>query len=106
MLLQKRTRIENCHEKSLTNAAYLGALTVNSLVDEIALMVDRKMITTSSQKIKLQLTRAQTTVLYALLLNHPLPADQVYLQMMRNQWLQLLDEELQQETLMDSYRGR
>jgi hypothetical protein len=92
--LFKQSRLNNLVNQNKTGEEYLSAVVINCLLTEIETLFIKKLVTTSSHKIKFQFTDAQGVVLYRTLLHLPLPAGQIYHDMIRNEWIQLLDQEL------------
>lgn len=102
--LAKSTRLHNVLDQSPTSEAYLGATLINEHLDKIMIQIQRKLLNTEGKKVKLKLTRGETSVLYLQLLKLPLPSEQFFLQQVRNELVAKLDAELQQEALYDQFR--
>ncbi len=90
----KLTRLKNIVHLPVHSPEYLSAIAVNCIVDECILHINRKIINTTKNTIKLQLSDAQTVILYKTLMEIPVPAQQFYLQQTLNFFLELLDREL------------
>ena len=90
----KNTRIQNIVHLPVHSPEYLAAIAVNCIVDECILHINRKVINTTKNTIKLQLSDAQTVVLYKTLLEIPVPTHQFYLRQTLNFFIELLDREL------------
>lgn len=92
--LYKQTRVNNLVQKNLQPDDYLSAIVINCILDEIEWLFDKKLVMTKSQKLKFEFTDAQGIVFYKTLLALPLPKDQVYFHQIRQEWLELLHQEL------------
>jgi hypothetical protein len=92
--LYKQTRVNNLVQKNLQADDYLSAVVINCILDEIEWLFDKKLLTTKAQKIKFEFSDAQGIVFYKTLLALPLPKDQVYFHQIRQEWLELLHQEL------------
>jgi hypothetical protein len=92
--LFKQSRLNNLIDQSMTGEEYLSAVVINSLLTEIEALFIKKLITTTGHRIKFQFSDAQGVVFYRTLLHLPLPSGQIYHDMIRNEWIQLLDQEL------------
>lgn len=90
----KQTRINNVVSQNMASEEYLSAVVINCLLSEIEQLFLKKLVNTKGQKIKFEFSDAQGVVLYKTLLHLPLPAGQVYMNMIRSEWLQVLDQEL------------
>jgi hypothetical protein len=101
----KRTRLINVSHLGTTSKEYLTAIAINCLLSEIEHCFDKKLINTTGPKIKLQFTDAQGVTLYQTLLNLPIPAEQYYLQSIRNTWIQDIDRQLLQQNLIQSAKN-
>jgi hypothetical protein len=90
----KRTRLNNLQNQHITSEEYFSAVVINTLLDDVEFIFDKKLITTKSQKLKFELSDAEGIVLYKTLLNLPLPREQIYFNQVRMEWLASLDQEL------------
>ena len=90
----KRTNLNNLQGRHITDTDYFSAVVINCILDEIELILDKKLINTKSQKLKFEFSNAQGIVLYKTLLHLPLPKDQPYFNQLRMEWLAALDQEL------------
>lgn len=95
----KETRINNVLHFSHISEEYLSAIVINCILTEIEQLFTKKLINTTGPKIKFAFSDAQGIVLYKALLALPIPVDQYYLQKIRNEWVQLLDQQLIQNNL-------
>lgn len=100
----KETRIHNVRNQSVSSEEYLSAVVINCLLTEIEKLIIKKLVNTKSHKIKFEFSDAQAVVLYKTLLRLPLPADQFYMNMVRSQWLLLLDMELIKTNLYNLHK--
>jgi len=98
--LHKQTRLNNVANESLISETYLSAIVINCILDEIQQLFTKKLVNTTGSNIKFEFTDAQAIVLYKTLIHYPLQKDNVYLQMIRNQWIQILDLQLQKEQIL------
>lgn len=94
--LYKQTRLNNLVQKNLEADDYLSAVIINEILDEIEWLFDKKLVTTKSHKLKFEFTNAQGIVLYKTLLALPLPKEQIYFHKIRQEWIELLHQELMQ----------
>lgn len=94
IVLYKQTRLNNLVKRDMEADDYLSAVVVNCIIDEIEWLFDKKLVTTKSEKIKFEFSDAQGVVLYKTLLAMPLPEDQVYFHQIRQEWIELLHQEL------------
>jgi hypothetical protein len=92
--LYKQTRLNNLVQKNLETDDYLSAVIINCILDEIEWLFDKKLVTTKSHKLKFEFTNAQGIVFYKTLLALPLPKDQIYFHKIRQDWIELLHQEL------------
>jgi hypothetical protein len=97
--LYKQTWLNNVLHLGATSHEYLSALTVNSLLSEVESILEKKLINTTGHKIKFQFSDAQGIVLYQALLALPLSSNNMYYHLIRNQWIEILDKQLQQKRL-------
>lgn len=95
----KDTRLNNVLHFSHISEEYLSAIVINSILTEIEQLFIKKLVNTTGAKIKFAFSDAQGIVLYKALLALPIPVDQYYLQKIRNEWVQLLDQQLLQNNL-------
>jgi|CXWL01.1.fsa_nt_gi hypothetical protein len=87
----KGTNLNNLSNTSSQSAEYLFAIAVNCLIDEAVLLMQKKVLS-SSDKIKLKFSDAQAVVFYRMLIVLPVPAEQFYLNKLRNDWILQLDK--------------
>lgn len=92
--MYKETRLNNISNKSIGSEEYLSALTINCIISEIEALFEKKLINTTGIKIKFKLSEAQAIVLYRTLLALPLPGNQVYFHVVRNDWIETLHRQL------------
>ncbi len=92
--LAKTTRIKNVAHCSLQSREHLTVLAVNCITDEIMLAINKKLINTGGNKIKLKFSDAQAVIFMELLNSMPLTADNFYLWNLRNAIVDLLDREI------------
>lgn len=90
----KQTNLNNLTDSNMQGGPFLFAVAVNCLIDEVILMMRKKLINTSSQQFKLKFTDAQGVIFYRSLLILPIPAQQFYLNKVRNEWIEQLDRQL------------
>lgn len=90
----KQTRLNNVLNQNMASEGYLSAVVINCLLTEIETLFQKKLVNCKGHKIKFEFTDAQGVVLYKTLLHLPLPAGQVYMNMIRSEWLQLLYKQL------------
>ncbi|RTL56250.1 MAG: hypothetical protein EKK37_17405 [Sphingobacteriales bacterium] len=92
--LQADTRLNNLAHAQIMSDEWLTALTVNNITEEIMLQFEKKIINTTSRNITFKLSTAQAIVFYKTLLSLPLPAQQIYLNTLRNNIIEMLDLQL------------
>lgn len=90
--MYKRTRLQNLAHKEIISEEYLSAVVINALLDEVQTLINRKLVNTFSKKINVKMTEAQAAVFYKSLIALPLEPNQVYFQIIRNQWVDQLDQ--------------
>lgn len=92
--LLQQTNLNNVAHCSIQSKEYLLTLIINSLTDELILMINRKLINTTSKRLKFIFSDAVAVSFYLTLLNWPIEKNQFYLNQMRNLILQDMDKEL------------
>lgn len=102
--MYKHSRLVTASYHGPTSEQYLFAQTISCLLAEIEITLQKKLITTTGKKIKLDLSDAQGIVLYRTLLAIPLPPENIYMQMIRNEWVQWLDLQLNQQNLLPAQK--
>lgn len=80
------------HDK--TSGEYLSVRLFNCLLQEIEYAVRRKLFTTTGAKLQIKLSDAQGIAFYKALLSMPVKTDQDYLFMIRNHWIEILDQQI------------
>jgi hypothetical protein len=100
----KQTRLNNLVGTTITSEEYLSALVLNCLLTEVEKLIERKLIMTSGQKMKFEFSDAQGVVLYKSLLALPLSADNIYLDRVRNEWIERLDQQIISNNLYQANR--
>ena len=90
----KQTNLNNARDSNIQSHDFLSAIAVNCIVDEILLMIEKKLINTQSATIRLKLSDAQAVIFFRLLIILPVPAEQFYFNKLRNDWIEQLDKQL------------
>lgn len=90
----KKTRLNNVLHLGVHSSDYLAAISINCLLTELQTAFDKKLNNTTALKIKFELSDALASSLYSMLLHFPLQKENHYLQMIRSDWIQILDKEL------------
>lgn len=95
--LYKQSKLNDLAHFHIMSEEYLTAITINCLLSEIEELLHKKLVNTTSVNIKVALTNAQGVLLYRMFLALPLPQDNYYYQLIRNEWIQQLDAEIIRE---------
>lgn len=90
----KLTHLANLANRSPQSGEYLLAVAANCLIDEVILIAEKKIINTTGKAAKLKLTDAQGIVFFRMLIILPLPPSEVYLNNLRNHWIEQIDLQL------------
>lgn len=91
--LLKETKLNNV-SGSIMSEEHLSVIAINCLLSDIELLIEKKIINTKGATTRLRFSDAQAVVFYKTLIALPLPADQFYLNNIRNSWIEMLDQEL------------
>lgn len=89
--LLQLSNLKNVSGHGKTTGEYLTAKLFNCLLQEVELLVNKKLINTTSGTVRIKFTEAQIIAFYRGLLSMPVPADQYYLSIIRNSWIEILD---------------
>lgn len=92
--LLKQSSLNNVAHCTVQSPEYLRTLIINSLTDEIILMINQKMINTTSDKIKLKFSDAVAVAFYSIMINWAIDKDQHYMNHLRNTVVMIMDKEL------------
>ncbi len=92
--LLKLSQLKNAAHLDKTSAEYLSVRLINCLLSEVELIVKKKLVNTTGEKINLKMSHAQGIALYRYLLSMPAGADNYYLNMIRNNWIEILDQQI------------
>lgn len=92
--LLQLSNLNNVKGFGKTTGEYLTVKLFNCLLQEIELLIKKKMINTTSGTVRIKFTEAQAIAFYRGLLSMPVPADQYYLSTIRNSWIEILDREI------------
>lgn len=92
--LLQLSNLKNVAGHGKTTGEYLTAKLFNCLLQEVELLVNKKLINTTSGTVRIKFTEAQAIAFYRSLLSMPVPFDQYYLSIIRNHWIEMLDKEL------------
>lgn len=90
----KQTNLNNARDSNIQSHDFLSAIAVNCIVDEILLMIEKKLVNTQSATMKLKLSDAQAVIFYRILIILPVPSEQFYFNQFRNGWIEQLDKQL------------
>lgn len=101
--LWKQTNLNNIRDTNMHGAEFLLAVAINCIVDENVLLIQKKLLNTSSANQKIKLTDAQAVVLYRLFIVLPLPAQEFYFNKLRNEWIEQLDRQLLQNNIYQQH---
>lgn len=94
MNLYKRTRLSNLAHLDLTSEAFLTAVVINCVLEEVELILKKRLINCATKTITVKLSEAQSAILYRSLIALPLENANVYEFSLRNQWVERLDQAL------------
>lgn len=92
--LWKQTNLNNIRDTNVQGGEFLSVVAINCLIDEIILLIEKKLINTVSQSQKIKLSDAQGVIFYRILIALPLPAEQFYFNVLRNDYILQLDQQL------------
>lgn len=92
--LLKESHIKNVAHHSRFSGEFLTVKLINSLLDETELIIKKKLINTIGMKVNIKLSDAAGIALYKTLLILPLNQNQEYLDMIRNEWISVLDKQI------------
>lgn len=98
--MYKASRLKNVAAHSRISDEFLSAVVINCIISEVELLFRKKIINNKGPKITFQLTEAQGVVLYETLQALPLPAEEMYMQLTRQNWINQLDQQV--ITLLDT----
>lgn len=98
----RQSRLNNVGHHDHESEPYLAAIMFNCLLEEVDQLFVRKLVNTTGAKIRIPLTDAQAVVFYQSLKTLPLPADQYWLNTLRNEWILALNKQLIEKHLLRS----
>ena len=92
--LYKQTRLNNVSHMDRLSEQYLGAVIINSLLEETERIFRNKVYSSAIKKFTFNFTDAQAVVLYKSLMVLPIDSAKIYFVVLRNQWIEALDQSL------------
>ena len=92
--LLQLSQLKNVNGMDKTNGEYLTVRLINCLLSEVEILFKRKLITTSGDKINIKMSHAQGIAFYRALLTMPVGAENFYLNFIRNQWIEIIDQQI------------
>lgn len=92
--LYKITQLKNVEGADKTSTEYLAARLIVSLLDEVELLLKKKLINTTKKNISIKMSDAAGIALYKMLLRLPVAADEWYFNHVRNAWIEALDRQI------------
>jgi hypothetical protein len=104
--LYKESRLNTARSFSTISEEYLSACVINCVLTEVEHLVKKKLITTTGRSIKFQFSDAQGIVLYKTLIAMAIPKGNVYFDMMRNQIVQVIDQQLTKMNIHQTAKDR
>lgn len=90
----KQSHYNNVAMHSKVSEQLLTVKLVYSLLDGIELNLKKKLIITTGRTVNLKLTDAEAIALYKTFLLLPIDLDKYYLNMIRQEWLTILDKQI------------
>jgi len=94
MLQWRTTNFKNVSHLSTQDSAFLSAIAVNCIIDDLLAYFADRLFNTSNDNIKLKLSDANAVILYRMLLIIPIPVAEVYLNTIRNEWIGSIHQQL------------
>jgi hypothetical protein len=94
MNLWRSSQINNVKDYGKTTGEYLTVRLINCLLAEVEYLFEKKLLLTQGPKVNIKLSHAQGIAFYRLLLTLPADANNFYLQMIRNNWIEILDRQI------------
>lgn len=88
------SQLQNVKGMDKNSGEYLTMRLINCLLAEVELLFEKKLLNTKGPKINLQMSHAQGIAFYRLLLLLPMPASEAYLHMIRNNWIEIIDQQI------------
>ncbi len=84
------------HAKSFgeTSPEFLNALVISTHVNSLTVYFKKRLLETIKPTITMQLTDAEIVVLYKILMHHPITGDKVYLNIVRQDFINRLHEKI------------
>ena len=92
--LWKQSQLENVKQQSKVSGEYLTVIMINSLLDDIEDLLEKKLLNTTGKIVRLKFSNAHGIIFYKTLLNLPLDAQAYYLNMIRNHWIEILNQQI------------
>lgn len=90
----KQTNLRNVANHSHVDDARLTVKLINSILDDVELLIRKKIVNTSGRNIKIKMSDAAAITLYKTLLNIPLEKEKMYLHGLRQAWIESLDGQI------------
>lgn len=88
--LYKQTWINNVRHLDIESPEYLSAVIINSLLGEVEQYIENKLDRTVGKFQKFEFTPAQAAVFHKALMSMPIGSENLYLQIIRNNWANFL----------------
>ncbi len=92
--LLKKSYITNVANYSKVSEEFLNVKLVDSLLSDIELILKKKIINTTAKIVTLKFSEAEAITLYRIFLNLPVPKDDYYFGLVRNNWIEILDQQI------------
>ena len=92
--LWRLSQLNNVKGMDARSGEYLTVRLINCLLAEVELLFAKKLLNTKGPKINLVMSHAQGIAFYRLLLLLPMPATEAYLHMIRNNWIEIIDQQI------------
>lgn len=90
----QQTQLNNVAHHHSMSSEVLFTIAINCLLKKIKKIIDRKITMTDGMKITFALDDAEAVAFYRALIGLPIPGTEIYLQNIRNNWLDQLDTQL------------
>ncbi len=92
--LLQQSHANNVSQHSRVSGEWLTVKLINSLLDEIKILLQKKLVNTSSRTVKIKLTDAAAIALYKTFLIIPIDENNYYLHLIRQEWITILDKQI------------
>ncbi len=92
--LLKQSQLNNIAGSGKTTSEYLQVKVIHCLLDEAEMLFTKKLFTCSSKAITIKFSIATGIAFYRMLLTLPVLENDYYLNLVRNNWIMILDQQI------------